>query len=903
MTREPEEPDATAPSFTCALALGVALGLGVLLVVVPAVRLALPAKELSGVLQEQHQSAETLAFVFAFAVVLPLAGFGGHRLTTRLVQALGPQAVLSLAACLLAGLSLVIVAARGAEAAGLGGALVWLLVLAIVWWLAAASVLGWLVTRDVPSRLLPAPRTAWAVAGLLAAGAALTCVKLDSLALVPLASGAVVAVAAFVAANRFPLPRPARTWAAGVDIAVVALLVLMVTGLEVISPEKFSTSFNAVLEGRIIQFHQDFFLGPANQVVHGDAMLVDTFSQYGVGAIYAIAGWFELVPIGNGTLGLLDGLLAALVFASAYAVLRLAGLPGWLAASALAVAVFALVYGLAYPVGALLQHGAIRFGAPIVVLVGATLEARRPGTAPRVLQLVALGISSIWALEAFAYTLVTLAAVVAVRVSMAAPTARRSEVARWLVGAAVACLIAHLLLVGLTLILAGALPDWGRYLDTLREFLSGRIGDITYDFAPWSPALLVAALYFCSALALALLIRLRPAVVEANRVAVTALAGSTAYGVALFSYFVNRSGADILPYISLPAVLVVALWLHLLRPAGVGRRQRSLAFATAAAAATLMVAAAWSGAGDRFSESALAYAAPGGKSLGGALDRLGDLPPLLPEAPGGVQLLDEEMPGEQRSVVLTDADLAIEILWRADRASALPFGDPWEDSFVPEQHVAAVSEAVSGLQAGDRLLIDKPGSETFRGYLAEPERDPIEDPFGQETLVPTGVAALQELALKEIGLRFRLRTVAGTPGGLRVVELVPRRPSCPEPKVRRHSSGPWRRRAASSSPRVAPLRIGSCVLARHPPVPALGATGLPTRDTRSALVLPRPPDPVTVQDEAHSRPERLQAVDHTGLESDRGRVLEVAAAGGHLADPKAEVRRLHQELRVEAEVG
>ncbi len=775
MSRMPHEanasPGAPAPPFAGVLALGLALGLGAMLVVIPALRLALPTTVLPPPLPAQHQDAETFAFLLAFVVVLPLAGFAGHRLAARLLSAVGERALLSIAACLLAGLAVVVLATRGAEAAGLGDSFAWLLALALGWWLAAACALGSLLTRNAPVRLLPTPRTAWTVAGLTAAGAALACVELNSLPIGVLAVGAAIAVAAFLAANRAGLPRPSGTWAPAADIAVIVLVVLGVTGVQVISPEDPA----AALDTDIIQFHQNFFLGPANQVAHGDLMLVDTFSQYGVGAIYAIAGWFELVPIGNGTLGLLDGLLSGLVFASAYAVLRLAGLSRWLATAALAVAVSALVYGLAYPVGGLLQHGAIRFGAPIVVLLGATLEARRPGTGPRLLQLAALGVSSIWALEAFVYTLLTLAAVVAARVAMVKSGERRAELARWLIAAAVACLSAHLLLAGLTVIESGELPDWGRYADILRAFLTGGIGEFTFDFPPWSPAFLVGALYFCSALAVGLLIRLRPALAAANRPAVIALAGSTAYGVALFSYFVNRSAEHILPYLSLPAVLVVALWLHLTRPAGVAERPRSLAFAAAAAAASLMVATAWAGAGNRFSESALAHLAPGGASIGGALDRLGDLPAIDPEAPAGVRLLAEAMPGEERSVVLTDADLSIEILSRAGRGSALPLSDPWEESFVPEQHVDAIHEAVAELEAGDRLLIDEYGLGDHRGYLADPARDPIDDPFLETGgFVVFGLANVQQLALKELGLRFRLRTVATAEGGLRVVELVPR---------------------------------------------------------------------------------------------------------------------------------
>ena len=64
---------------------------------------------------------------------------------------------------------------------------------------------------------------------------------------------------------------------------------------------------------------------------------------------------------------------------------------------------------------ALLQHGAIRFGLPIGVVVGAVTEARWPAAATpaRAFQLVTVAVASIWALEAFAYTLLTRLAVAA----------------------------------------------------------------------------------------------------------------------------------------------------------------------------------------------------------------------------------------------------------------------------------------------------------------------------------------------------------------------------------------------------------------------------------------------------------------------------------------------------------
>ena len=101
--------------------------------------------------------------------------------------------------------------------------------------------------------------------------------------------------------------------------------------------------------------------------------------------------------------------------------------------------------------------------------------------------------------------------------------------------------------------------------------------------------------------------------------------------------------------------------------------------------------------------------------------------------------------------MLTDADLGIEILDKAGRANAFPLGDPWEDSFVPDHHIDVLVDAVDGLQPGDRILVDPIAIETFRDYRREPDRDPLTDPFGEDAIVPTGIAVLQECLLERIG--------------------------------------------------------------------------------------------------------------------------------------------------------
>ena len=70
------------------------------------------------------------------------------------------------------------------------------------------------------------------------------------------------------------------------------MLVALVPDLVIFRPEQAAGDVAIALETGIIQFHHDFLLGPANEVLDGRAMLVGTASQYGVSSIYLLAAWF-----------------------------------------------------------------------------------------------------------------------------------------------------------------------------------------------------------------------------------------------------------------------------------------------------------------------------------------------------------------------------------------------------------------------------------------------------------------------------------------------------------------------------------------------------------------------------------------------------------------------------------
>lgn len=764
---------AVRAGFAASAALSVPAALAAALLAGVAGYLVLPLTELPAPFPDHHQDAETLVFVLSFFAIVPLAAYLGPRLADRL--AAGPNAAVASVTGPLLALALIglTVAVKVSEHLPWGGGLDVMLLALLLWWALAAALVAAALRRPLPllERAAPLEKTLWLVAGALALVAAVGLAALDSLDALPVALGLLATAALVAGYGRIELPRLPRGLGRGYDVAAALLIVVAVPNLVIFYPEDPSQAFLT----QVIHFHQDFFLGPASHVVGGGAMLVDTLSQYGVGSIVFIAAWFELVGTSNGTLGILDGILSGLVFAAAYGVLRAAGVSRLLASAAMLVALIALVWGLLYPVGGLLQHGAIRFGMPMAVLVAVVAGLRWPRLEipARAITLLFVGLSAIWALEAFGYTVLTFAALIAARAALLEPGGRRTWLLRRAAEGVAACFIAHLVFALATLAWAGELPDWGLYINTLREFLSGGIGDLTYDFSPWSPGLGAGALLVASAVATILLITRNRELAVRERTATVALAGSTAYGVALFSYLVNRSADHIIPYVCLPTLIAVVIWiaLALRHPELVSGTARRAALALAGGLSTLLVAIAWSGAGERLSESAIAYLPPGGKSVGAAIDRLADPPGLSPGAGDAEALLDNNWPGEHEAAVLLEPDLGIEALARTGRINLIPLSDPWEDSFVPDARIDDVDAALADMRAGDLLLIDANARAAFEGYRRDPSADPF-DLSTPQSVVPTGLAILQSYALKELSTRFRLRPVEAGPGGLEVVELV-----------------------------------------------------------------------------------------------------------------------------------
>ena len=750
--------------FLATLVLTVTLACACFGAVMAVVMAAVEPVPIPGLDATQRQDAETALYVTAFFVILPAALLLVPRLADAVARGPSRSALPGLAALLAAGLAVGVLVVRLSSVVSGGGGKAALLAMLCGWGVVAAGLL-WRAASPRPwrlaGRLAALERPLALAAAVLLLGTLLTVTRLASLDPLVLVLGALLVAAVALTASRAGFaPHRVRAARAGLalDGLAVVLLLLTIPDLVLIRPEDPQASLLDRIVAGVIQFHHDFLLGPANQVLGGHAMLVDNASQYGVGSIYFLSAWFELVPIGYGSMALLDGLLTALLFVAGYGLLRLAGTGRILAASALAVGVVALVLSRIYPVGALPQEGPLRFGLPLLVILAEVAAERLPRRAFALdaAAIATVALSSVWSLEAFALTAATFAVVVLVRAWLRPPGERGRAIVRPFLAVVTSCVAAQLVFAAATLAAAGELPDWGQYYAFLHAFLFGDLGNLTYDFVRWSPGLAVGAGYLASAAALVLLVVRRRELALDERTAVVAIAGTTAYGIFQFAYFVDRSAPHVLPYVCLPLVLAGALWLALIlrwrSPAA--SRLAPYAVVWATALAVLLVAGAWDSANDRIGNTALAHVVPGGEGPVAAVDRMLHFPPLTPAASEGQRMLTRYLPGERLSVVLAQPNVANETLMRSGRANQLPIADAWEDSFVPDESVPAIRDAVDSLRPGRRLLLDSGMVFALAALRTHPGLDPL------RPAVPGSPAApVQVFALSELRQRFRLEPI------------------------------------------------------------------------------------------------------------------------------------------------
>jgi hypothetical protein len=305
----------------------------------------------------------------------------------------------------------------------------------------------------------------------------------------------------------------------------------------------------------------DFYLGPVNEVLAG-RNLNTVVSQYGVGMVYFLAGalrFLGMKPHYEPFMFLLMALAAA-QFAVLYWIVRKV-FRSWLLAFLCILSVFCLgrcSYFWQWDALMVPSTGPLRFGLPILILAAGLQSRRKNSRAWAWLELGLLGVSAVWSLETFVYSLSAWGFATGAE-AWALGRGLRGFLHRCLrgaLGAAAAIAAAHAAFAILTLFRSGELPQWRTYLSVLFEVGGGFEAE---QLDLWSVWFLLPGVVCLGLLASALATR-RGEDLDPGHFCMAGAAGAAA---AEFSYFLVSYRANYVSYIAPLYLVVLFYWLDL----------------------------------------------------------------------------------------------------------------------------------------------------------------------------------------------------------------------------------------------------------------------------------------------------------------------------------------------------
>jgi hypothetical protein len=561
-------------------------------------------------------------------------------------------------------------------------------------WLGALLVLGRLLVM-LMSRLsweLPRSPAAFAlVPALLAIGAA----SFASAGPVSFGRLAMCAIAALLVAwltLRVPSASTSR-FRVAIDVSCVLLVMLTVFQL---------TDVNMTRSENMA-----FFLGPTNDVLHGQPVLVDTFSQYGVGMYYAIAAAFSFLPLGFGVFTLLLALGSSLLFVCIYAVLRLSLSSQLIAVLGVATAVIAYIYAGTWQYVDYPSTGVLRFGPAWLIVLLAVAEARTNSAVRSTLLqwslLAVVGAAVVWSGEAGVYCMGTAVAIALLdSATLDAPLRARAHAAvRSVLAIVAAALIALMLFTVLTLVFTGSWPDWGPYIAYVRLYTTGGLGLLPIE--RWSPGIAVGVLYGVSATVLVGLLIVRPQAARDRPAPFRGVAGVTVMGALEFTYFLGRAAPTNLVHVAAPAVALVFLWIGIAMPVLTTRRAAATVAAAAAFLGALVVAGDYADFTTKFDDSALGALVAGPSSVSSRVSALADNSVSDPRSPRLVRFIDSVDPGRRPLTLIAWPAVETETLIRGGLANLVGSSNPCQEAISPTGAVRALHE-IGRLTTGGLLV-------------------------------------------------------------------------------------------------------------------------------------------------------------------------------------------------------
>jgi hypothetical protein len=305
-------------------------------------------------------------------------------------------------------------------------------------------------------------------------------------------------------------------------------------------------------------YNQNYYLGPVNALLHGRTILVNVFSQYGVLVLEFLALIFKLklLPFSYQGMSFLVALLSMLQYVVIYFLLRtILKSPPF---SFLALLVILLVNFFATDgvFQATPSIGPLRFGLCYLILALCVLYFKYPAK-NRVIAFLAyilLGLASLWSFETFVYVAFMFLGMLVYQSVVTNGREVWKVLKSILYGSLLALLsigICHAASAGLIFLSTSEWPKWGYYFAFIFLFEGGFDAMLV---EPWSPWFFITAIYFLclSTYAIKWLVekKLESGVENA------AILCLCFFGIAQFTYFLNRSHPNNLFHISVPAIII-----------------------------------------------------------------------------------------------------------------------------------------------------------------------------------------------------------------------------------------------------------------------------------------------------------------------------------------------------------
>ncbi len=176
--------------------------------------------------------------------------------------------------------------------------------------------------------------------------------------------------------------------------------------------------FGSLLIGLVYQpelpfdrYHSNPFLATMLDVRSGKVLFVDALSTYGVGLIYFIRAVFQFLrlPLSYPGLAAVLNVLYILQFAGLFLILHKATKSLLLSLAGLGAILYFAFFAVAWPSMLLVPaHSPLRYGMTYLLLGAGWIGMNRTGKLWRVLELALLGAASVWSLETFLYSILSL---------------------------------------------------------------------------------------------------------------------------------------------------------------------------------------------------------------------------------------------------------------------------------------------------------------------------------------------------------------------------------------------------------------------------------------------------------------------------------------------------------------